>query len=76
MIKLIDFGFCCASSSDVLLKVFCGTPSYMAPEIVNNKDYLGAPTDIWATGVLLFAMLCGAFPFGGATDKDLYKKIE
>ena len=48
----------------------------MAPEIVNKKDYLGAPTDIWATGVLLFAMLCGAFPFGGATDKDLYKKIE
>lgn len=75
IIKLIDFGFCCSSTSDVLLKVFCGTPSYMSPEIVNKREYLGAPTDVWASGVLLYAMLCGAFPFRGVTDKDLYRKI-
>jgi serine/threonine protein kinase len=34
VIKLIDFGFCCCSSKDVKLKIFCGTPSYMCPEIV------------------------------------------
>mmetsp|Transcript_17960 Transcript_17960/g.12896 ORF Transcript_17960/g.12896 Transcript_17960/m.12896 type:complete len:82 (-) Transcript_17960:154-399(-) len=47
----------------------------MCPEIVMKKDYSGPPTDIWATGILLFAMLCGQFPFRGMTDKELYKKI-
>jgi serine/threonine protein kinase len=75
LIKLIDFGFCCCSSSDVKLKVFCGTPSYMCPEIVMKKEYIGPPTDIWASGILMFAMLCGQFPFRGQNDKDLYKKI-
>jgi serine/threonine protein kinase len=75
VIKLIDFGFCCCSSDDVKLKIFCGTPSYMCPEIVMKREYIGPPTDIWATGVLLFAMLCGQFPFRGMTDKELYKKI-
>jgi serine/threonine protein kinase len=74
-IKLIDFGFCCCSSPDIRLKVFCGTPSYMCPEIVMKREYLGPPTDIWASGILLYAMLCGAFPFRGVTDKELYKKI-
>lgn len=72
---MIDFGFCCCSSPDVKLKVFCGTPSYMCPEIVLKKEYLGAQTDIWATGILFYAMLCGQFPFRGTSDKDLYKKI-
>ena len=74
-IKLIDFGFCCCTSSDIKLKVFCGTPSYMCPEIVMKKEYIGPPTDIWAAGILLYAMLCGQFPFRGSSDKDLYKKI-
>ena len=75
VIKLIDFGFCCCSSPDIKLKVFCGTPSYMCPEIVMKREYVGPPTDIWASGILLFAMLCGQFPFRGTNDKDLYKKI-
>ena len=58
-IKLIDFGFCCLISNEVKLKVFCGTPSYMCPEIVMKKEYSGPPTDIWATGILFYAMLCG-----------------
>jgi MAP/microtubule affinity-regulating kinase len=74
-IKLIDFGFCCCTTPDTRLKIFCGTPSYMCPEIVMKKEYLGPPTDIWALGILSFAMLCGQFPFKGLSDKDLYKKI-
>jgi MAP/microtubule affinity-regulating kinase len=74
-IKLIDFGFCCCSPPDQPLKVFCGTPSYMSPEIVNKREYFGPPTDIWATGILTYAMLCGAFPFKGTCDKELYQKI-
>jgi len=75
VIKLIDFGFCCCTSPDVKLKIFCGTPSYMCPEIVMKREYSGPPTDIRSTGVLFFAMLCGQFPFRGMTDKELYKKI-
>lgn len=72
-IKLIDFGFCCASPPDTRLRVFCGTPSYMSPEIVQRRDYAGPPTDVWATGILFYAMLCGRFPFKGKDTKDLYK---
>ncbi len=75
VIKLIDFGFCCCNVPEQRLKVFCGTPSYMCPEIVMKKEYLGPPTDIWASGVLMYAMLCGTFPFRGMSDKELYKKI-
>jgi serine/threonine protein kinase len=74
-LKLIDFGFCCCTAPDTRLKIFCGTPSYMCPEIVLKKEYLGPPTDIWAAGILLYALLCGHFPFKGASDKELYKKI-
>ena len=75
MIKLIDFGFCCSAPPEKRLKVFCGTPSYMAPEIVMKKEYMGSPTDIWASGILFYAMLCGRFPFKGKDTKELYKSI-
>lgn len=75
MIKLIDFGFCCSAPPEARLKVFCGTPSYMAPEIVQKKEYMGSPTDIWASGILLYAMLCGRFPFKGKDTKELYRNI-
>lgn len=74
-IKIIDFGFATSAPPGTKLRVFCGTPSYMAPEIVTKKEYSGPPADMWALGVLLFAMLSGKFPFKGANDKDLYKHI-
>eukprot|EP01022_Parablepharisma_sp_SALTPOND_P014704 TRINITY_DN201_c0_g1_i1.p1 TRINITY_DN201_c0_g1~~TRINITY_DN201_c0_g1_i1.p1 ORF type:complete len:638 (-),score=59.80 TRINITY_DN201_c0_g1_i1:11782-13695(-) len=74
-IKIIDFGFSTCIPNTKKIKIFCGTPSYMAPEIVSRKEYAGPPADIWALGVLLYAMLCGAFPFKGENDKDLYRKI-
>jgi serine/threonine protein kinase len=57
------------------LKVFCGTPSYMSPEIVKRSEYRGKPVDMWSMGVVLFAMLSGCFPFSAKTYPDLYKKI-
>ncbi|EGR30893.1 protein kinase domain protein [Ichthyophthirius multifiliis] len=73
-IKIIDFGF--ATSSLKKLNVFCGTPNYMAPEIIAKKEYFGPPADIWACGVVLFLMLAGRFPFNGIDDKSLYTKIK
>lgn len=73
--KLIDFGFSVCSSSNQKLKLFCGTPSYMSPEIAARKEYYGPPTDIWSLGVLLYTMICGYFPFKGFTESELYRKI-
>ena len=74
-IKIIDFGFSTCIPNDKMIKIFCGTPSYMAPEIVNKTEYCGPPADIWALGVLFFTIISGCFPYRGATDKELYKKI-
>ena len=77
MVKLIDFGFSVVTQhSRQMLKVFCGTPSYMAPEITRKRDYEGQPVDIWALGVLLFVMLAGQFPFRGTSEQDLYQRIQ
>jgi len=60
MVKLIDFGFSVLTqTANQRLKVFCGTPSYMAPEITRKSDYEGRPVDMWALGVLLYVMLTG-----------------
>ena len=63
--KLIDFGFSTCIPNDKKVKIFCGTPSYMSPEIVQKIEYNGPPADVWALGVLLYALLTGTFPFKG-----------
>jgi len=73
-LKLIDFGFCTCSKER--LRIFCGTPSYMCPEIVSKKEYLGPPTDVWAAGVLLYVIICGCFPFKSTFERELYRKIQ
>ena len=64
-VKVIDFGFSTCIPNDKQVKMFCGTPSYMAPEIAQKTEYCGPPVDIWATGVLFFVLLSGKFPFKG-----------
>ena len=73
--KLIDFGFSVNAFPRDKLKVFCGTPSYMAPEIVQKKEYTGQSIDVWALGVILYTLLAGFFPFRGQSEKDLFRKI-
>ena len=64
-IKIIDFGFATFAPKNKFLNFFCGTPSYMSPEICHKRDYLGQCVDIWSSGILLYALLCGYFPFKG-----------
>mmetsp|Transcript_29776 Transcript_29776/g.39612 ORF Transcript_29776/g.39612 Transcript_29776/m.39612 type:complete len:114 (-) Transcript_29776:156-497(-) len=77
MVKLIDFGFgVIVDGAQGHLKIFCGTPSYMAPEIVRRSEsYEGKPVDIWALGVLLYVMLTGGLPFRGSNEPELFEKI-
>ncbi len=75
-VKIIDFGFSICIPNDKKLKIFCGTPSYMSPEIVSKTEYNGAKADCWALGILLYTLLCGKFPFKGINDNDLFKKIK
>lgn len=74
-LKIIDFGFSMCIKNDQRINNFCGTPTYMAPEIVSKKEYYGPPIDVWALGVLLYVLLCGTFPFRAQEEKELYKKI-
>lgn len=74
--KIIDFGFALQlRSSDQRLRVFCGTPSYMAPELIMGKEYSGFCADMWALGVVLYGMLVGRLPFEGQTESQLFAKI-
>lgn len=74
-VKLIDFGYSVYNDAETKLHVFCGTPSYMAPEIVRRIPYDGKATDVWALGVVLYRILIGYFPFRAATEDDLFAKI-
>ena len=74
--KLIDFGFSTKMKISKKVKMFCGTPSYMSPEILNKVPYSGLSSDIWALGVLFFVLLAGYFPFIGQNDEELFHRIK
>ena len=75
IVKIIDFGFAVKTNKETYQKLFCGTPSYMAPEIVNKEKYIAQYSDIWSLGVLFFAMLYGRFPFRAKKQEELFEKI-
>ena len=77
LLKIIDFGLSNYFSEDKneLLMTPCGSPCYASPEMVAGKKYNGFKIDIWATGIILFAMLCGYLPFEDKDNDILFKKI-
>ena len=79
IIKLIDFGLSNYYDKNKLLVTPCGSPCYASPEMIRGEDYNGADNDIWATGIILFAMLCGYLPFeneeNAKNNNLLFKKI-
>ena len=74
-IKICDFGVSKIIKKGDILVEQCGTPAYIAPEILKNRGYEGFGVDIWSAGVVLYAMLSGTVPFKGNDVKDLHKLI-
>ena len=74
-IKIVDFGLSNTYKEGELLKTACGSPCYAAPEMIEGKKYSGAKVDMWSTGVILYALLCGFLPFEDPNTAQLYKKI-
>ncbi|XP_061370751.1 CBL-interacting serine/threonine-protein kinase 14-like isoform X2 [Gastrolobium bilobum] len=77
-IKVSDFGL--GSIKDPtrpegLLHTVCGTPAYVAPEILARKGYDGATVDVWSCGVVLFVLTAGYLPFNDYNITVLYRKI-
>eukprot|EP01155_Anaeramoeba_flamelloides_P000740 Anaeramoba_flamelloidesa1053526_90.p1 GENE.a1053526_90~~a1053526_90.p1 ORF type:complete len:768 (-),score=184.67 a1053526_90:170-2473(-) len=74
-VKIIDFGFSNFSLPNQLLETQCGSPHYIAPEIILGRGYDGVKCDIWACGVILYVLLIGCLPFKNENPKLLMEKI-
>jgi serine/threonine protein kinase len=75
-LKLIDFGFSLRCKRNGTIDTFCGTPTYMAPEIVSKVDHSPIYTDMWSLGILFYVMLQGNYPFRAKSETDLFEKIK
>ena len=77
LLKIIDFGLSnyFKDGQKLLLSTPCGSPCYASPEMVSGKKYNGIKIDIWSTGIILYAMLCGYLPFEDKDNDVLFQKI-
>ena len=74
-IRLVDFGLSKAfTRDDPFLKTTCGSPAYVAPEIIREQPYT-ASADIWSAGILLYAMTVGQLPFNGENISYMLQQI-
>ena len=73
-IKITDFGFAKQLQNNVMLTTLCGSPMYMAPEIINKKDY-DIKSDLWSVGIIMYEMLYGKVPFKAGNFLELIKNI-
>ncbi|GAB2289105.1 CBL-interacting serine/threonine-protein kinase 6 [Dionaea muscipula] len=77
-LKVADFGLSAFTEhlkQDGLLHTTCGTPAYVAPEVIGKKGYDGAKADIWSCGVILYVLLAGFLPFQDDNLMAMYRKI-
>ena len=76
-LKVSDFGLSAVTQQlrqDGLLHSTCGTPAYVAPEVITRKGYDGSKADLWSCGVILFVLMAGYLPFHDANLMVMYKK--
>ncbi|XP_050183813.1 death-associated protein kinase 2-like isoform X3 [Myiozetetes cayanensis] len=73
-IKIIDFGLAQQLEEGVTFKSLCGTPQYIAPEVINYEP-LSAATDMWSIGVITYILLSGLSPFQGETDAETLSNV-
>ena len=81
MLKISDFGLSNLQRGGVdgqgqLLQTVCGTPNYVAPEVLKERGYNGIIADLWSCGVVLFVMMAGYLPFDDPNMTALCTKIE
>ncbi|KAL1329302.1 hypothetical protein AAHE18_12G031200 [Arachis hypogaea] len=77
ILKVSDFGLSTfVQREDKLLHTTCGTPNYVAPEVIHNGGYDGSASDIWSCGVILFVLMAGYLPFDEPNQIALFRKIE
>lgn len=74
IVKISDFGLARFYDDDPMTTA-CGSPSYVAPEIIVGKGY-GIEVDCWSLGVIIYTMLCGYQPFTGETNPELFEAIK
>lgn len=72
---ITDFGFARYFETDIMLQTICGSPLYMAPEILLKKKY-NSMSDLWSVGVIMYEMLCGNVPYESKNLIDLIYKIK
>lgn len=74
-IKIADFGLAKLVKGDSLMQTACGTPGYVAPEILEGRPY-GAEVDLWSLGVIAYILLCGFPPFYDENNAALFASIK
>ena len=75
VLKIADFGFAKHLEETKMLETLCGSPIYMAPEILKFKEYDGK-VDLWSMGVILYQLVTGTYPFTGTNIITLLNNIE
>ncbi|KAJ1512887.1 Serine/threonine-protein kinase brsk1 [Coelomomyces lativittatus] len=75
-IKIADFGMASLQRKGKFLETSCGSPHYASPEIVRGTKYDGLLSDIWSSGVILFALLSGNLPFDDENIRRLLGKVK
>ena len=75
VIKITDFGLSKLANRADLLFECCGTPAYVAPEVLIKKGYQ-SEVDLWSCGVILYAMVCTKFPFHSNDRKETFNQIK
>ncbi|CDS08840.1 hypothetical protein LRAMOSA10201 [Lichtheimia ramosa] len=73
-LAICDFGIATLSDQQATMQTACGSPGYVAPEVLEKKS-CGAPVDLWAVGVITYTILCGYQPFQAEEPSELINEI-